>query len=619
MSYLFVNSSYRDRILYPYQSDYIIPFQTIHSLTQNLNVLNTLNPLSVYPAYTFCWTNYLSTNSFYYKTHIRGGSGTSIQLDNEIYTQLLGLNNSIPTFYVRQSVDNTIDILTNYIVLLNQQQSIILSYSPTYNTITITDTIPFQIGDEIVITNDILLIDSSLDPQSTIIVNGNLRQVLFANQIYIYNIDINEKRLGKYNTTLQVLQTESPFSQPIQATNKYLIFNQLNLFITGTLEIFDNNKYYIENCVGDYKWIDQGQHYSIYQQVYLVESESEQYLPQHTLFKIKNINSFGGITELEMTEIGWQTFYNNKTYIVKILNGSFINYKFAKILVQSIQTIFKYTIPNHPFQFQTRDFIGNYFQCILLSPLYHIYEKQLYLSPNFTIPIEVNPQYNNLYEYQNNNGIFGITKVLFLNDTQVLLFVEKVPPYLLKRFDLYQQILLNSQSSIPKEFQGCLNGLIYHFTKEGIVPLNFSGTYLTQSTMTCYEMNVISLILPNTPIDNLNSYLTSAFPYVLLEISNVTMPMSHNINTIYSNNPYTNHITFVVPISDVSDPIFSKFIKLNSGGMSQIIKFTPADNLRFRLLLPNGELFKTSIMDYAPPSEPNPLIQISLVIQLKKL
>jgi hypothetical protein len=97
------------------------------------------------------------------------------------------------------------------------------------------------------------------------------------------------------------------------------------------------------------------------------------------------------------------------------------------------------------------------------------------------------------------------------------------------------------------------------------------------------------------------------------------MPSSGTKNVIYSNNPFSINSTFVCSISDVNDPTRTKFIKINSDGAIQIIKFTPADNLRFRILLPSGEPFITLQKDYLPPSIPNPTIQISMMLEFKKL
>jgi hypothetical protein len=616
MSYISINSAYRNRYLYPNPAEFIIPFQTINSLENNLNVLNTFNPITVFPTYSFCWTNFLSINPFIYTTTITGGYGNTIQLNFNIWDNFLGINTNIPNFYVYQNINNLSNILNNYIVSINGFSSTIIGYSAAYNQIITANSLKFVIGDTIEIFNDVKLIDPFLDYQSNFILNG-LNNFTFSKSKLIYNIDINEKQEGQFNSLLNIFQTTKPFTKTVNPTDKYLLFDKTNIFIIGNIEKFINDKYYIEGFIGDFSIIEKGLNYKVNQKIYLVENVNDLLTSQNTIFKIKKVDCEGRLLEIELEEIGSQTFLNSKIYIVKIVNENHL-YN-ARIMVNTLNTVFKFDIKNDlNLNYLPRDFFGNYFQLILLSPLYQIFENNLYLSPNFTLPINLDNSPNDKYYYQNQNGVFSINNVIFIEENKVLLFVDKIPSNLLYRFNLYQQIIDNI-SPIPKEYNGCLNGLIYPFIREGIVPLNFSGTYLTQSTMSCYEITVLSLIIPNLPIESLNSFLTSGVPFVILEISNYSMPSSHNKNVIYSNNPNNINGTFVCPVSDVSNPLTSNFIKINSGGMVQIIKFTPADNLKLKITLPDGNIFKTQQADYAPPSEPNPLLQFGVLLEFKKL
>ena len=92
-SYLLISSAYRDRLLYPSPSDFIVPFQnTNNSLTTvRSSVLTAVNPLSLYPAYSFCWTN-LTSGSLRFRTRITGGSGETMVLSrDDVNTTLLGI------------------------------------------------------------------------------------------------------------------------------------------------------------------------------------------------------------------------------------------------------------------------------------------------------------------------------------------------------------------------------------------------------------------------------------------------------------------------------------------------------------------------------------------------
>jgi hypothetical protein len=106
---------------------------------------------------------------------------------------------------------------------------------------------------------------------------------------------------------------------------------------------------------------------------------------------------------------------------------------------------------------------------------------------------------------------------------------------------------------------------------------------------------------------------------VLLEITNETASSGHNKGVIYSNNPNTVSATFVCSISDINSPTITKFININSDRSTQIIKFKPNDNLRFRCLMPDGKTFETEIKDYLPPVGVNPLLQLNCLIEIIRL
>ena len=136
--------------------------------------------------------------------------------------------------------------------------------------------------------------------------------------------------------------------------------------------------------------------------------------------------------------------------------------------------------------------------------------------------------------------------------------------------------------------------------------------------MSCYELSVSTLILPNLILQTTSGLLTSSYPYLFLEISNETLPSGGNTDIIYSNNPNASKNTFICPTSDVNNPEFTKFVKIHSAG-NQIMKFSPYDNLRIRVSLPNGQTFTTEKTDFLVPNEPNPRLQITALIQITKL
>lgn len=614
-NYILISSAYRDRILYPNPSDFIVPFQQIQSsIINRFDVLNTINPISVFPIYNFCWTNF-QTNSKTFVTTITGGGGSNIKLNQNVQLQLLGLLIG-PGVYVNQTVKNCENILNGYYAMIkdgagNIFESKIITYSPIYNSITTLEPLPFNVGQNLEIINTSLLSNSEIK------ITGNYNSILtLDNNLYLYNITINEVRKCSLDGISSVLKCESNFSSSIGYTDKYLLYNTLYPFIIGNIEKFPNGHYFVESAISQFNILHKGLGYIQQELVCLVEKIELLNLdtPHCCLLKVKRTGPSGCIEELEINDIGCQNFKRSINYfIVPVHRRPGIEY--ATLFMVETSTVFKCKVKNN--KNIPIDLRGNYFTCFLLSPLYELKNNILYTSPNKTIPVDIPNVSPDLYQSQQLCGVSGIHNTLVSKDGSLIIFVQKISPLLLDRFRYYD--LLTADQQTNPAYADALNFCIQNFVREGVVPLNFSGSYFTQSQMTCYEITILNLILPNVEIDSLNSLLTSGFPYVLLEISNVTMPNSGNKNVIYSNNPSVVNSTFVCSISDINDPIKSKFIKISSDGTIQTIKFSPADNLRFRILLPSGEPFKILQNDYLPPSFANPKLQIESLIELKRI
>jgi hypothetical protein len=53
--------------------------------------------------------------------------------------------------------------------------------------------------------------------------------------------------------------------------------------------------------------------------------------------------------------------------------------------------------------------------------------------------------------------------------------------------------------------------------------------------------------------------------------------------------------------------------------MYQTVKFRPNDSIKFKVYLPDGRDFMTTIPDTAPPSPVNPLLQISALFEIEHI
>jgi hypothetical protein len=158
---------------------------------------------------------------------------------------------------------------------------------------------------------------------------------------------------------------------------------------------------------------------------------------------------------------------------------------------------------------------------------------------------------------------------------------------------------------------------ILPFSYDNVTPFTYSGTLIQQQS--CYEFELINLILPNITLSSGNGSKIAFYPFVYVELSNVSATGSHLTNIIQSNNPNATRMIFRVPIYDVQDAATTPFVRLVESNMIQTIKFKPNDNLLFSVRLSNGDVYNTIIPETFSPSVPNQDIQISAIFRYKRI
>lgn len=166
---------------------------------------------------------------------------------------------------------------------------------------------------------------------------------------------------------------------------------------------------------------------------------------------------------------------------------------------------------------------------------------------------------------------------------------------------------------LPGDFASCKANIV-SFIEDNACPLNYNGTLVSQNQDVCYEVALINLSLPNVVLTT--GGRIAFYPFVYVELSNVTSSGATNFIT-YSNNPKSGRALFQAAVTDISQPINSTFLKIDSGAQTQTIKFKPNDTLKFSVFLPNGELFQTFQQDTSSPYPPNPAIQIDALFSIK--
>lgn len=183
----------------------------------------------------------------------------------------------------------------------------------------------------------------------------------------------------------------------------------------------------------------------------------------------------------------------------------------------------------------------------------------------------------------------------------------------------FRTVFLNNAFTTNPVVGGADNYEIEAFTTDNYSPMNYSGSMVSVQQQICYEVELINLILPNVTLSSGRGGRIAFYPYLYVELQNVSSTGSGISRSIYSNNPNSTKMLFRAAIDDTPTPLISPFVKIDGDGMVQTIAFRPNDALQFSVYHSNGELFQPVEADTTDPKEPNPLLQISALFSFKRL
>lgn len=593
--YIMLDSTYRDRFLYPNPAEFIV---SINNPVGN-NVFNSRNPLlDGYPIHNCC---FLSETPFV--GTIIGGNSIAIQVDASI-DNLTGLSN--PT--IGTTLDEANDMFLNLTVEIAGDTNVyrVTGYDPVRHIISLdTPVLNLTIGGQYTLSNQSTSSSIVLQGYETSYLGTTTNQdgYFISNKIvYVWDMTLNVVRSGflkEYNINL----TE-PFPPEWNITDRYA-FSLAPALDMGTFSGLAPGSSQLNTGLWRFDISEPGTGYTNQMEVQIVvRSESR---PEYCIAvgRIIFITSNSGISRMELLYCGDQYVINGEYYILPV--GETFRPDLGRLVVVATATGYQIESNNKT------SLIGNYFMPILFTPEFRLDPTDptlLQLSPNNSLPFVPNRIINNLSSVDANsfNGVVPIVDVFYYNDKQIILTQHL-------NNELYQRFQCSNIDSFPESYYY----QILPFYRDGYVSMDYRGTTVSSNQMVCYQLSVNTLILPNQILNLPFGALTSSYPYVLLEITNETASSGHNKSIIYSNNPNTINATFVCSISDVNSPTITKFININSDRSNQILKFKPNDNLKFRISMPDGRTFETEIKDYLPPLAPNPLLQINCLIEIVRL
>lgn len=173
--------------------------------------------------------------------------------------------------------------------------------------------------------------------------------------------------------------------------------------------------------------------------------------------------------------------------------------------------------------------------------------------------------------------------------------------------------------TVGGNFQGLVAPAAFEFmafTRDNFSPMVYSGSMLSQQEVSCYEIELIDLVLPNQVLNISNGGFISEHQYVFVELSNSNNPST---NVIYSNNPNSRNMLFKAAVPDILYPLITPFVRLlGTTDLKQTIKFKPNDNLKLSVRLPSGDVIQSSVTDDMSPKPPLDYLQLTVQFSIRK-
>lgn len=594
--YIMIDSTYRDRLLYPNPSEFIIPMNS----PVGSNVFNSRNPLiNGYPIVNFCFLS----NTGEFSGAVVGGNPRGVQVDPSI-DDLTGID--VPN--IGTTLSEAMDMFINLYFRIDGDDNMyrIVGYDSVRRIIYLdSPVLNFVIGAGYSIINPSTAQSIVLQGYKLTLngfpTNNDGFFIATSRAVYVWDLTLHEFRVGRLSNFSIVL--DEPFSAGWNVSDQYMVSLTVSPLMVGQFVEFAPNVRYLSSGVWKHVITYPGTSYATNMVVKLVSVAESRPAYAIATARVLYTGVNGGISQLELLYCG-QGYMSNAEYYA-LPEGQAFDPSLAR--VQITQTAVGFMVEG-----QTTAMCGCYFMPILSTPQFKYVQStnKLQLSPNLSVPFVPDRMLSHVSIVGGNtlNGATPIVELLTYGDNTIIM----TQPF---EADAYLRFNANNISDFDPSFLF----FVLPFYRDGCVSMDYRGSTVSSNQMVCYAMTVNTLILPNQILNLPFGSLTSSYPYVLLEITNETASSGHNKSVIYSNNPNTVTATFVCSISDVNSPLITKFINISSDRATQIIKFKPNDNLRFRLSMPDGRTFETEIKDYVPPLPPNPLLQMNCLIEIIRL
>lgn len=155
---------------------------------------------------------------------------------------------------------------------------------------------------------------------------------------------------------------------------------------------------------------------------------------------------------------------------------------------------------------------------------------------------------------------------------------------------------------------------ILQYSKDNYTPMLYNST-LGFNNAVCYSIELLYVTIPNQITKNSPGGPLDSYPYFYVALYNEGN--NHSDSILFSNNSNARMALFRCPMPlTLSTELF---FTLKDSKCIQVVKFKPDSDLRFKILLPNGEPINFQQNDTVSPALPNPKLQISASFSIRRI
>lgn len=602
---LHIDSSFRNRIEYPNPADFVAPYG---STVGSNSIFNMTNPVTnELPVYNFVFPRvppYSRSIDFIHGTSPVPNSSLRITITSWNSNKVILSASEMNAIFGVSSSSKEQDFLQNLYFVYGTAAPYTLARIVSYDSLTYTLTLETPVALNLSVANyGYLYNDSHVTPTSiSILLTGSLtsfqRNYVRRNALTLFNATRNQKR--------RVVMT---------ADGMYLVNDTVDAGFTA----WSVNDFYIlfnhDPYIGRLTTFPDGT-YTSYTVGALSLTESSTGFPLHRRFPLYQLDD-GLISPIEIviTSVDFQGRIKEWDVVARgydILRGRSYFVQGVSPSGAPLYAVFEVVSTYQAFLVEGSVSVSanEFFTPLVFTPLFH--HANMFVNDEIVYNI-----FPTVYDSYDTLATLPYDQLQNITGSSMVYGFEPFPGGHTMVYTTAYDDDVNQLLTVSYGNTWWTSVILSTMTTDMFVPLNYSGTTVSQDQLVCYEIELVSLILPNLEL-NTTRVLTSFYPYIFVELSN-NNSFSRNVNALYTNNQYGQSALFAVPISDVNSPETSQFLNLNNARSIVTVKFKPNDALHFRVFLTNGETFTPYLKDTIPPMIPNPLVQITAVFSLRRL